>query len=106
MRDSFRPSILPGRRGTTPKPRPAGHAVPPGHAEDERVDDAAAAAGQGPGGRQGQGSAAGHEADAEAAAGVPEPVRSKDGRDPKLLGDQMDRLLVDRAGASTLPSGR
>ena len=28
--------------------------------------------------------------------GVPESPRSRDGRDPKLLGDQMDRLLLDR----------
>jgi predicted nucleic acid-binding Zn ribbon protein len=28
--------------------------------------------------------------------GMPEGPRSRDGRDPLLLGDQMDRLLVDR----------
>ena len=28
--------------------------------------------------------------------GVPEPTPARDGRDPLLLGDQMDRLLADR----------
>ena len=65
---------------------------------DERVDDAAAAAlARARAAAKAKGLRPGLKPIAQApAGGCPSRARSSDGRDPLLLGDQMDRLLPDR----------
>ncbi|HEX5523063.1 MAG TPA: hypothetical protein VFX53_06435, partial [Pedococcus sp.] len=64
---------------------------------DERVDDAAAAAlARARAAAKAKGLRPGLRPIGKRRPGVPESPRSRDGRDPKLLGDQMDRLLLDR----------
>ena len=64
---------------------------------DERVDDAAAAAlARARAAAKAKGLRPGLKPIRKRRPGVPESPRSRDGRDPKLLGDQMDRLLLDR----------
>lgn len=66
-------------------------------AGDERVDDAAAAAlARARAAAKAKGLRPGLKPIRKRRPGVPESPRSRDGRDPKLLGDQMDRLLLDR----------
>jgi predicted nucleic acid-binding Zn ribbon protein len=64
---------------------------------DERVDDAAAAAlARARAAAKAKGLRPGLKPMRRRRPGVPSSPRSRDGRDPLLLGDQMDRLLVDR----------
>lgn len=73
-----------------------GQELGPG-AGDERVDDAAAAAlARARAAAKAKGLRPGLKPIRKRRPGVPESPRSRDGRDPKLLGDQMDRLLLDR----------
>ena len=74
-------------------------ADPEPSAVEDRVDDAAEAARgarPGPGRGEGQGAAAGAAAARRRAKDVPVGQRSGDGRDPKLLGDQLDQFVVER----------
>ena len=64
---------------------------------EDRVDDAAAAAlARARAAAKAKGLRPGLKPLRRRQPGVPEGPRSRDGRDPLLLGDQMDRLLVDR----------
>lgn len=82
-----------------PPPEDPAPAAPTEHELDERADDAAAAAvARARAAAKAKGLRPGLKPLRRRRPGVPEGPRSRtrDGRDPLMLGDQMDRLLVDR----------
>lgn len=96
MSDDLPPPDQPSSSGGSPDAT-AGHAHHGGAGLEERVDDAAAAAlARARAAAKAKGLRPGMKPMRRRRPGVPEPKRSSDGRDPGLLGDQMDRLLLDR----------
>ena len=96
----------PGRGAADVSDEPREPADPEPSLED-RVDDAAAAAlARARAAAKAKGLRPGLKPLRRRRPGMPEGPRSRDGRDPLLLGDQMDRLLVDRGWRSTWPWAR
>ena len=101
MSDDLPPPDQPSPSGGSPDATGA-TAGTAGHAHhgaglEERVDDAAAAAlARARAAAKAKGLRPGMKPMRRRRPGVPEPKRSSDARDPGLLGDQMDRLLLDR----------